>query len=128
MVTLHISITISSAAAIWDIVFIAIYIAILLKYCIAIYSWLLISIIMNLKTIHCEVMAASNKPTDKPSYHAVGKENIVGVDRKMYKSNVLEHFVWHRKTIGSLLGCACATGATHGCPERATIHLICGIT
>ena len=55
------------------------YIAILVKYrdivsryTISI-SWLLISIIMNIKTIHCDVMAASKEPTDKSSYHAVGK-------------------------------------------------------
>ena len=78
---------------------------------------------MNLKTIHCEVMAASKEPTDKLSYHAVGKENIVGFDRKMFKTNVWEHFEWHRKTIG-----LSATSAAHGCPKRAKIHLICGIT
>ena len=83
---------------------------------------------MNLITfiVICEVMAATKEPTDKPSYHAVGKEDIVGVDRKMFKSNVWEHFGWHKKRSGP--PGLCATGAAHGCPERATIHLICGIT
>ena len=51
-----------------------VYIAIIVKYRdTEVYSLLLISIIMNLKTIHCEVMAPSKEPTDKPSYHTVGK-------------------------------------------------------
>ena len=51
----------------------------------------------------CSVMAATKESTDKPSYHAVGKEDIVsaGVDRKMFRSNAWEHFGWHKKAIGS---------------------------
>ena len=51
------------------------------------------------------LLHATKESTDKPSYHAVGKENIVGVDRKMFRSNAWEHFGWHRKAIGSSLGC-----------------------
>ncbi|KAL5470947.1 hypothetical protein EMCRGX_G029009 [Ephydatia muelleri] len=46
-------------------------------------------------------MAGSKEATDRPSYHAVGKEDIVAVDRKTFKSDVWEHFGWHRKAIGS---------------------------
>ena len=68
-------------------------------------------------------MAATKELTDKPSYNAVGKEDIVGVDRIMFRSNPWDHFGWYKKAIG-----LCTTGAVHGCPERATIHPICGIT
>ena len=46
-------------------------------------------------------MAGSKEATDRPSYHAVGKEDIVAVDRKTFRSDVWEHFGWHRKAIGS---------------------------
>ena len=46
-------------------------------------------------------MAATKESTDKPSYHAAGKEDIVGVDRKMFRSNAWEHVGWHKKAIGS---------------------------
>ena len=46
-------------------------------------------------------MAETKESTDKPSYHAAGKEDIVGVDRKMFRSNAWEHFGWHKKAIGS---------------------------
>ena len=44
----------------------------------------------------------------------------MGVDRKMFKSNVWEHFEWNRKTIGSswVVCYRCCAW----CPERATIH------
>ena len=38
-------------------------------------------------------MAGSKEATDRPSYHAVGKEDIVAVDRKTFRSDVWEH--WH---------------------------------
>ena len=43
-------------------------------------------------------MAGSKETTDRPSYHAV---DIVAVDRKTFRSDVWEHFGWHRKAIGS---------------------------
>ena len=46
-------------------------------------------------------MAATKESTDKPSYQAVGKEDIVGVDRKIFRSNVWGHFGLHNKAIGS---------------------------
>eukprot|EP00731_Ephydatia_muelleri_P001200 Em0001g1200a len=46
-------------------------------------------------------MAGSKEATDRPSYHAVGKEDIVAVDRKTFRSDVWEHYGWHRKAIGS---------------------------
>ena len=46
-------------------------------------------------------MAGSKEATDRPSYHAVGKEDIVAVDRKTFRSDVWEHFGWHWKAIGS---------------------------
>ena len=42
-------------------------------------------------------MAGSKEATDRPSYHAVGKEDIVAVDRKTFRSDVWEHFGWYRK-------------------------------
>ena len=58
-------------------------------------------------------MAAKKELTDKPSYHAVDKEDIVGVDRKMLRSNPWDHFGWHKKAI-----CACTTGAVHAWVSR----------
>ena len=45
-------------------------------------------------------MAGSKEATDRPSYHAVGKEDIVAVDRKTFRSDVWEHFGWYRKAPG----------------------------
>ena len=59
------------------------------------YSLLLIS--NNL----CCGYAGSKEATDRPSYHAVGKEDIVAVDRKTFRSDVWEHNEWYRKAIGS---------------------------
>ena len=59
------------------------------------YSLLLISIIIFVE------VTRYGEATDRPSYHAVGKEDIVAVDRKTFRSDVWEHFGWHRKAIGS---------------------------
>ena len=60
-------------------------------------------IAINFKSslLRLRVMAGSKEATDRPSYHAVGKEDIVAVDRKTFRSDVWEHFGWHRKAIGS---------------------------
>ena len=71
-------------------------------------------------------MAGSKEATDRPSYHAVGNKDIVAVDRKTFRSDVWEHFGWHRKAIWSswvVCNRCCA-----GFPERATTRLTCNIT
>ena len=55
-------------------------------------------------------MAATKESTDKPSYHAVGKKDIVGVDRRMFRSNAWEHLGGTKKQSGR--PGLCATGVS----------------
>ena len=76
-------------------------------------------------------MAGSKEATDRPSYHAVGKEDIVAVDRKTFRSNVHVGTFWvAQESDWVLLGCmqhplpsCCQTGKE--VPINSSLHCTC---